>query len=213
MHAVNRTNRTDRMIIDMASLLPGFRDVVHDSQAVFRALLDALARPGSIVSIDAALGETAPRARVQRAAFASLLALADYSTPVYLHDDDRALGDAVRFHTGAPLTANRAQAVFAYVNDARTMPSLDSFAAGEPESPENAATLFIQVDSLDAGTPLTWRGPGIREARTVAIDGLPPRFWHERAALAALFPCGIDCYFVAGGSLVGLPRTTHVEVN
>jgi alpha-D-ribose 1-methylphosphonate 5-triphosphate synthase subunit PhnH len=201
------------MKIDMSTLLPGFADVVHDSQAVFRALLDALARPGSIVSVDAALAEAAPHGRVQRAAFASLLALADYSTPVHLPDDDRALGDAVRFHTGAPLTADPAQAVFAYLSDARTMPALDTFALGEPESPESAATLFIQVDSLDEGPPLTWRGPGIRESRTVAIGGLPPRFWQERAALAPLFPCGIDCYFVAGGSLVGLPRTTHVEVS
>ena len=198
--------------IDMALLMPGFGDVVHDSQGVFRALLDALARPGRIVSVESLLpGYQADANGAALAAFASLLALADYSTPVFVQRDDRALADALRFHAGATLTRDCAQATFAYVHDAASMPPLDAFSLGEPEAPENAATLFIRVDSLTDGAPLTWQGPGIRDASTVGIAGLPGKFWDERAALASRFPCGIDCYFVAGGSLVGLPRTTRVE--
>ena len=52
------------------------------------------------------------------AAFAALLALADYSTPVLLQHEHRGLSDALRFHTGAPLTHDHAQAVFAYLHDA-----------------------------------------------------------------------------------------------
>ena len=33
---------TDVAGIDLATLTPGFNDTVHDSQGVFRALLDAL---------------------------------------------------------------------------------------------------------------------------------------------------------------------------
>ncbi|WP_061178996.1 phosphonate C-P lyase system protein PhnH [Caballeronia pedi] len=206
------------MQIDMTTLVPGFNDTVHDAQRVFRALLDALSRPGSIVAIDAALPDNhAMRdglaGRVPLAAFASLLALTDYSTPVFIEREDAVLGDALRFHASAPLTRDRRAAAFAYLDDARTMPSLDAFSHGDPEAPEDAATLFIRVPSLSEGEPLVWRGPGIAESRTVGIAGLSREFWRERAALTALFPCGIDCYFVAGGALVGLPRTTHVEVN
>lgn len=200
--------------IDLTTLTPGFADTVHDSQGVFRALLEALSRPGKIVSIDAVLPglEQQEHTYVPLAAYAALLALADYSTPVLLQYEHRALSDALRFHTGAPVTVDCAQAVFAYLHDAGSMPSLDTFSIGEPETPENAAMLFIRVDSLVDGEPMTWRGPGIHGIETVHIAGVPASFWHERALLASQFPCGIDCYFVQGGSVIGLPRTTRVEV-
>jgi alpha-D-ribose 1-methylphosphonate 5-triphosphate synthase subunit PhnH len=206
------------MTIDMTTLVPGFNDTVHDAQRVFRALLDALSRPGSIVAIDSALpGNHAMRdglaGRVPLAAFASLLALTDYSTPVYLHHEDRMFGDALRFHASAPLTNDCREASFVYLDDAANMPSLQAFSQGEPETPEDAATLFIRVPSLTEGEALNWTGPGIEAKSTVRIAGLSREFWRERAALTAQFPCGIDCYFVAGSAIVGLPRTTHVEVN
>lgn len=205
------------MTIDMTTLVPGFNDTVHDAQRVFRALLDALSRPGGIVAIDAALPDNhamrdALAGRVPLAAFASLLALTDYSTPVFIEGENTVLGDALRFHASAPVTRDRRAAAFAYIDDARNMPALDAFAQGDSETPEDAATLFIRVPSLTEGEPLVWRGPGIAESRTVAIAGLTRAFWQQRAALTALFPCGIDCYFVAGGALIGLPRTTQVEV-
>lgn len=199
--------------IDLSVLAPGFTDPVHDSQSVFRVLLDALSRPGRIMTMAAAMPGLTGVEEVPSAVFAALLALADYTTPVMLQNSHRGLSDALRFHTGAPLTTDPAEAVFAYLNDAEALPSIDSFSLGEPEMPERAATLFIRVESLDAGPTLVWRGPGIRDAQAVRIAGLPTQFWHERAALASRFPCGIDCYFVAGDALVGLPRTTQVEVS
>jgi alpha-D-ribose 1-methylphosphonate 5-triphosphate synthase subunit PhnH len=206
------------MQIDMTTLVPGFNDTVHDAQRVFRALLDALSRPGRIVSLDAALpGNHAMRdalaSRVPLAAFASLLALTDYSTPVYLERDDAMFSDALRFHASAPLTKTRGEASFVYIHDAASLPSLDAFAQGEPESPEHAATLFIRVPSLTEGESLVWSGPGIEHTQNVCISGLKRDFWFERAALVSQIPCGIDIYFVAGSALVGMPRTTHVEIS
>ena len=78
-------------------------------------------------------------------------------------------------------------------------------------APETAATLLVRVDALQGGAPLTLRGPGIEHTQTIALAGVPERFWRERAELAPLFPCGIDCYFVCGDEVLGLPRTTQVE--
>jgi alpha-D-ribose 1-methylphosphonate 5-triphosphate synthase subunit PhnH len=204
--------------IDLSTLAPGFTDTVHDSQRVFRALLEALSRPGTIQAIDAgmpdyAASQAASEDRMPLAAFASLLALADFSTPVHLPPNHHALGDAVRFHTGAPLTEDSTQAAIAYIHDAASLPPLASFSVGEPETPQDAAMLFIRVDSLTDGAPRVWCGPGIRDRQTVRVAGLPERFWTEHEGLAAQFPCGIDCYLVADGSLIGLPRTTRVEKN
>jgi alpha-D-ribose 1-methylphosphonate 5-triphosphate synthase subunit PhnH len=203
----------------LATLTPGFADPVHDTQTVFRTLLDVLARPGTIATVSdvlPALSATATgphHPAADRAAFAALLTLCDFSTPVWLAQHDAPLASALRFHTGAPLVDTSQRAAFAYVHDAAALPSLEHFALGDPESPETSATLLIRVASLTSGTPLTLRGPGIESTQSIALDGLPEHFWLERAELAPLFPCGIDCYFVCGDTLMGLPRTTQVELN
>jgi alpha-D-ribose 1-methylphosphonate 5-triphosphate synthase subunit PhnH len=199
----------------LAALAPGFGDPVHDTQTVFRTLLDALARPGTIGVIDTPLpaAQAADAARAGLAAFASLLALADYATPVWLAQHDAALAAALRFHAGAPLAQEPRTAAFAYVHDAAALPPLEAFASGTPESPEQSATVFVRVQALTGGAPLTLRGPGIEKTRSIAPVGLPERFWRERAALASHFPCGIDFYLVCGDSLMGLPRTTLVEMH
>jgi alpha-D-ribose 1-methylphosphonate 5-triphosphate synthase subunit PhnH len=198
----------------LAALAPGFGDPVHDTQAVFRTLLDALARPGTVGVIELPLpAADAAAARAGLAAFASLLALADYATPVWLAQHDAALAAALRFHAGAPLAQEPRSAAFAYVHDAAALPPLEAFASGTPESPEMSATVFVRVDALTGGAPLTLRGPGIETTRSIAPVGLPERFWRERAALAPLFPCGIDFYLVCGERLMGLPRTTLVEMH
>ncbi|WGS53897.1 phosphonate C-P lyase system protein PhnH [Paraburkholderia sp. D15] len=210
--------------IALSTLTPGFPDPVHDTQAVFRTLLDALSRPGTVGTIEDVLpalnasrtnpGNPADGAtRADLAAFAALLALCDYATPVWLAQADSALGSALRFHTGAPLTDDPAEAVFAYIHDAATLPPLEGFALGAAESPELSVTLLIRVDALSGGAPVVLSGPGIQHTATIAPVGLPERFWRERAALAPLFPCGVDCYLVCGAALIGLPRTTQAKVN
>lgn len=208
-------NQHSTQPVSLDALAPGFADPVQNTQTVFRTLLDALARPGTIGTIDTPLpaAEGHDPARAGLAAFASLLTLCDYATPVWLAQADDGLAAALRFHADAPLAATAADASFAYVHDAAALPPLDAFEPGTPESPETSATVFIRVDALTGGTPLALTGPGIDGSRTIAPVGLPERFWSERAALAALFPCGPDFYLVCGDSLIGLPRTTHVEVN
>jgi alpha-D-ribose 1-methylphosphonate 5-triphosphate synthase subunit PhnH len=196
----------------LSTLAPGFADPIHDTQAVFRTLLDALSRPGTVGVIENVLPE-GRATRPEFAAFAALLALCDYATPVWLAQPDTALGSALRFHTGAPLVDEPGQAAFAYIHDAGALPPLESFALGAAESPEQSVTLLIRVDALTGGAPIVLSGPGIQHTATIAPVGVPEHFWRERAALAPLFPCGVDCYLVCGARLIGLPRTTQAKVN
>ncbi|NKJ47317.1 phosphonate C-P lyase system protein PhnH [Burkholderia sp. SG-MS1] len=198
--------------IALSTLTPGFADPVHDTQAVFRTLLDALSRPGTIGEVANVLPDRRA-GRAARAAFAALLALCDYATPVWLAQPDTALGSALRFHTGAPLVEEPAAAVFAYVHDASALPPIERFTLGTAESPDQAVTLLIRVEALTGGVPVVLSGPGILDTETISPVGLPEHFWRERAALAPLFPCGADCYLVSGARLIGLPRTTHAKVN
>jgi alpha-D-ribose 1-methylphosphonate 5-triphosphate synthase subunit PhnH len=197
---------TDR---DFSRLEPGFADAVHGSQACFRAILDALAHPGRIVALPAALAGLPP-AGLGAAAVSVALTLCDIDTPVWLDEASAGAAPYLSFHCGAPLTALPAEARFAFVRDPAVLPPLDRFALGTDEYPERSTTLVMEVSGLLAGAGMVLRGPGIRNEERLATTGLPARFWPERAALAELFPRGIDLLFVSGDLLAAVPRSTRI---
>ena len=195
----------------MSSLAPAFVEPVHGAQRVFRAVMDAMARPGSIVRLESGL---APPAPLTAAAAATALALVDYETPVWLDAPLAAAPDVVRwlrFHTGAPTTDDPSCAAFAFVSDPAAMPAFDRFALGTPDYPDRSTTLVLQVARLDGGVPLVLRGPGIAGTHTLAAQGLPANFAAGVAANRALFPCGVDVVLVCDDAVAAIPRTTRVE--
>ena len=189
-------------------LAPGLADPGHDAQRLFRAVLDAFAHPGRITSLpDAPAGPGI----LSPATAAYLLTLIDRDTPLWLSPefDVPAVRDFVRFHTGAPIVAERGAAVFAVLT--HDAPSLDGFAIGTDPYPDRSATLVIEVPVLGAGTARRWRGPGIAGESAVAVGGLGADFWQAWADNHALFPCGVDVVFTAGSQLLALPRSIAVE--
>lgn len=194
--------------IDPAGIGPGLSDPVFDSQTVFRALLDAMARPGSVHEIEITLTPPAP---LPHAAAATLLSLSDHDTPIWLDDAANVPGvaDYVRFHCGSRIVGAAETAAFAL--SLGGVPDLSLFAVGSDEYPETSATLIIEVPSLTAGSRLRLRGPGIDGSATIAAVGLDAAFCHAWAANNALFPRGIDVFLTSGDQVVALPRTTQIE--
>ena len=189
-------------------LAPGFSDPGHDAQRLFRAVLDAFAHPGRIMSLP---DPPAGPGTISPATAAYLLTLVDRDTPLWLAPafDLPAVRDFVRFHTGAPIVAGRADAVFAVL--AHDSASLDGFALGTDPDPDRSATLVIEVPVLGAGAARRWRGPGIDGQAAVAVGGLGAGFWQAWADNHALFPCGVDVVFAAGSQLLALPHSIAVE--
>ena len=188
------------------ALSAGFADPVHEAQAAFRAVLEALSRPGQRMAI----GRPVPGSGLGPAMAHLLLALTDDDTPVWWQQPGGA-ADWLRFHTGASVAAAPAHAVFAVIGEVATMPALDAFAAGSAESPEQAATLLIEVPSLSEGPAVEWHGPGIRDMQTVCLAGLSDSFWTQWQANHAAFPQGVDIVFTCADAVLGLPRTTRVR--
>jgi alpha-D-ribose 1-methylphosphonate 5-triphosphate synthase subunit PhnH len=190
-------------------LSPGLADIAHDSQRLFRDVLDAFAHPGRIVSLRQPPAGVAP---LSAAATAFLLTLVDRDTPLWLAPSlsSPAVRDFIRFHTGAPLVEWEPQALFAIVTTDRA-PLLDGFAIGTDPYPDRSATLVLEVPSLTGGTTRRLRGPGIDGHTAVAIAGLADTFWAEWTANHLLFPCGVDLVFAAGNDLLALPRSIAVE--
>jgi alpha-D-ribose 1-methylphosphonate 5-triphosphate synthase subunit PhnH len=200
------TPLTAQAPVDFARLQPGFADPVRDAQRCYRALLDAMAHPATIVTMPDGLPGAAPLGPI---ATAIALTLCDADTPVWL---DESAGDAagyLAFHCGAPL-ASPGDALFAFAIDPATLPPLDAFALGTAEFPERATTLVIEAGGLAEDAGVLLRGPGLRGERYLDVVGLPPQFWQERAALAELFPRGIDLVFVSDGAIAAVPRSTLI---
>lgn len=187
----------------------GFSDPVQHSQTSFRALMDAMARPGRIASIAEAVGSPEGMAP---ALAATALTLCDLDTPVWLGPgfDTPVVSGWLRFHTGAPIVTDAGAASFALLDAEQPLPSLDVFTLGTDEAPERGATLLIQVPALQGSAAMQWQGPGIKDPVAMPLCGLPAPLWRQRAMLSAAFPRGLDLYLCRGADLIGLPRSTAI---
>jgi alpha-D-ribose 1-methylphosphonate 5-triphosphate synthase subunit PhnH len=183
-----------------ATLTPGFTDPVAGAQACFRAVLDAMARPGCVHSVT---GISAP-APLCDAAAAVLLTLVDHETPLWLDPDAAAARAWIAFHTGASFGG----AAFVM---ALSLPDLAALPNGTDEMPETSATVILQVPTLGSGRRFVLEGPGLRRPTELRVDGLPVDFVSVWQHNHALFPRGVDLILCAGRSLTALPRSVSVS--
>ncbi|HEY0181991.1 MAG TPA: phosphonate C-P lyase system protein PhnH [Rhodopila sp.] len=184
-------------------LVAGFADPVTDAQSCFRAVLDAMARPGKRHVV----GGTSAPAPLCAAAAAVLLTLADHETPLWL---DPAAGQArpwIAFHTGAAIVPLD-QAAFAM---ALSLPDLTELPDGTDEMPESGATVILQVASLVTGRRFLLDGPGLRRPAVLSIDGMPGDFTAIWQRNHGLYPRGIDLILCAGDTIAALPRSVRIQ--
>jgi alpha-D-ribose 1-methylphosphonate 5-triphosphate synthase subunit PhnH len=196
--------------IDTTELKPGLADPVHDSQRIFRALLRALAQPGSRVALGQGIEGPLP---LDPATAAAALTLADYDTPVWIDwiADTPQLRSYLKFHCGCPIVERSQEAAFAVMSDPANMPRLALFAQGIDQYPDRSATLLLQVPDLEEGPGVTLSGPGIRETARIAPAGLPDWFWNDWRLNAAQYPLGVDIFLTCGEAVIGLPRSILAE--
>jgi len=190
---------------------PGFADPVADSQRAFRALLEAIAQPGTVQTIGAGLTPPAP---LSHAAAAMLLTLVDFETPLWLDTAARqpAVEAWVRFHCGAPLVDDPGTARFALVADPMSsLLPLDRFPIGDDAFPDRSATVIVAVDGLTTGGGWRLSGPGIEQEARLEVGGLPPGFASAWLENRGLFPCGVDLFLTADDRVAALPRTVRLE--
>lgn len=190
-------------------LSPGFADPVIQSQATFRALLHAMARPGRIMELRGLAPDAAP---LSPAAAATALALADFETPVWIAP---ALDDAfawLRFHCGCPRAARPDEARLAFATATQALPEATAFDLGTDEYPDRSTTLVLEVPKLEAASGLLLSGPGIETTARLDAGLAAAPFWRARDELHELFPRGLDLVLTCGTRLAALPRSTKVEV-
>lgn len=83
--------------------------------------------------------------------------------------------------------------------------------AGDLEYPDSGATLVVRCEADEPAAMLRLSGPGINDVIELQMNGVPHEFWDTRASMIR-FPLGIDVFLIRRGQVLGLPRTTKVEV-
>ena len=195
----------------ISSLAPAFANPVVEAQSSFRAAMAAMSRPGVAQELHHDLSPPAP---LSAGAATIALTLFDFETPVWL---DAALTEAedvarwLRFHTGAPITSNPQQAVFALIADPAHAPDFMEFALGTPDYPDRSTTLVLQVESLSGGPSIALKGPGIDGVQMLSARPLPDDFVRRMADNRALFPRGVDVLLVTDDAVATVPRSARIE--
>ena len=192
-------------------IVGGFADPVFNGQAVFRAVMDAMARPGSIQPLPELAQPPAP---LSASAAAVALTLCDQDTPVWLDGrlrDSATVASWLGFHTGAPLANTPSDAHFALVSEPTSLIALENFAQGTQEYPDRSTTLIFQVASLTAGEELLLEGPGIERVSMLGPTSLPRHFIEQWKQNRARFPRGVDLILAAPDGVACLPRTTRIR--
>jgi len=98
------------------------------------------------------------------------------------------------------------------VDGARCAAAIAAARRGSEEAPEDGATIVVLPSQDVRPTRVRLRGPGVDGAFETSLP-LDARVLAARDEACRHYPLGVDLLLAEGEwTLVGLPRTTHVEV-
>lgn len=190
-----------------SELSGGFSNPPIDAAFAFRAVMDAMARPGRVKEI---AGAVAP-APLSVAAATLVLTLCDNETPIYLAGgfDTEAVRRWIAFHTGASFVGP-ANCLFALGQWDDLLP-LSAYGIGTPQYPDRSATLIIEWPHLaeqdgHGGAGATLTGPGIEKTASLNLPDVDQLQANHR-----LYPLGLDFLFTCGAQIAALPRSTSIS--
>jgi alpha-D-ribose 1-methylphosphonate 5-triphosphate synthase subunit PhnH len=187
---------------------PGFLNPVLGPQKTFRAIIEAMARPGQLIRIKCKVNRPE---MLNLASAAVCLTLLDDETPLWTDLSwNCSAVNWFQVHCGCSLVTEPCMADFALITRPADMPPLDDFRIGNEQHPESAATLIVEVEGFNDANGKVLGMPGIKPTTHFAPEGIAGDFWEQWQLQAAFFPLGVDILFTCGDRLAALPRTTEL---
>jgi len=207
----------------------GAFDMTLDSQRIFRCILDAMARPGSILELSD-INITPPVAN--RYPLLLLMTLLDHEVSFCVpghgdaneneNENRQAVAEYLRSNTGSK-ESGIGDADFILVCGGFSHGSIRETKQGTLEYPDESATVIYDIVSIrdvkhegsedgDGDMLLEFSGPGIAGRCMIGISGM------ERAEIEDIlavrdYPLGIDAILSdRDGKIVCIPRSTSVRV-
>jgi alpha-D-ribose 1-methylphosphonate 5-triphosphate synthase subunit PhnH len=193
------------------------------SQAVFRVLLDSLARPGNVLQLPAAAGGR-PAMAAGTGALAPPAGVGPGIVPLAL----AVIGSKVAV-AGAPSWQERiCRATGASAADIDEASLVAIYGAAGPAdiarlrrgcaaAPEDGAKVGLACVELTEGgnseVTVELSGPGVPGRVRLGVDGVGHAVFDALRAANSTFPAGVDVWLVdQRGQVAGLPRSTRLAV-
>lgn len=189
----------------------GFANAPVQSAWTFRAILEAMSRPGRIQHINVHLDPPQP---LYPSTAAVALTLLDFETKVWM-DDTMAHTDVVRFlkfHCGCTMVDDPSEAAFGLIAAPAQMPPLEAFNQGTPDYPDRSTTLVVQTASLSDQADVVLAGPGIETVHSLSAPSLGEVFWREMQVNNKRYPLGVDVVITAPSAIAACPRSTSIQL-
>jgi alpha-D-ribose 1-methylphosphonate 5-triphosphate synthase subunit PhnH len=195
-------------------------DAVHQTQRLYRKLLDAMARPGTVRSVADEYRGLPFESGGETVAAAIALTLIDGEVAFSFDlggSSPETLAEWIRKRTFGRITApDKADYVFApgMPEETEIMQRYGRIRTGSLMSPEDGATVLLLVSGFgrsgESGHGWTLTGPGIADETELSVTGLSPVWMELRGRWNELYPMGVDMIlFSPDGELAALPRTTR----
>lgn len=190
-------------------------DFVHDTQKIYRKLLDSMSKPGKINNISNEIKDIEIYSSLSKDLMGIIYTLLNLESKFYIEDKEES--KFIKLHTLAK-EKNIENAEFIIFdiekeNKNNLIEIVEKCEVGTLEDPNLGSTLILKVKKIQESGDLILRGPGIKNSNEFSIDGLDEVFFKKREAINKEFPMGIDIILIdQDANIACLPRTTSIEV-
>ena len=192
-------------------------DVVHDIQTVYRKLVTATSRPGTLVVLD----REARTLDVQMECLSSTILLArtvldpEVSFKVISKAEEAVSRMINQLTYSKPVDLPEADFIFILhdASEEQMKEALNKAKVGNLLNPHESAMIILEVPDVTKGDSMILSGPGIQDESFLSLPNVSA-WLAARNEKNMEFPLGIDLYFVdRQDRLMALPRTTQIREN
>lgn len=186
-------------------------DFVHDSQQVFRAILNALSNPGQVYDIRKQTEKFKEDFGALSAVGATLL---DNEVSMYVEKNPKLEQQMHHLTLCRPVKYCYADYIFlsSEMNYGSIREMMKHCKKGTYADPQTSATFVILCENFDREMQVTLSGPGVKNEMTVSIRKYIRNILMARAQMDIEYPLGIDLIFVSkDGQIQAYPRLCQVR--
>jgi alpha-D-ribose 1-methylphosphonate 5-triphosphate synthase subunit PhnH len=195
-------------------------DMVHDTQQIFRKLLDCMSRPGKIQSISEEIASINELEGFASALQGIAFTLIDREVNFHvLSNHAETITRSLEWKTYSKESPIQ-DADYIFITNPEEVENITEMMQqvkkGTLLDPHDSATVVLcvkEVTKIPTATgKIMMSGPGIASEQTVYIEGLQARWIEERNKATKEFPLGIDIILTTrDGDMMAIPRTTLLE--